>query len=86
MMWVGHEDPVLTVRLYRQARNRPRDPRVAAAMAEVPAKERKAPTPSARSMTGGGRSRRAGGAAAHRGRRRGLGRHDPQDPRRGWLR
>lgn len=27
MMWVGHEDPVLTLRLYRQARNRPRDPR-----------------------------------------------------------
>ena len=43
MMWVGHEDPVLTVRLYRQARNRPRDPRVGAAMAEVPAKERRAP-------------------------------------------
>lgn len=43
MMWVGHEDPVLTLRLYRQARNRPRDPRVAAAMAEVPAKERRAP-------------------------------------------
>jgi hypothetical protein len=31
------------MRLYRQARNRPRDPRVAAAMAEVPAAERKAP-------------------------------------------
>jgi integrase len=43
MMWVGHEDPVLTLRLYRQARNRPHDPRVAAAMAEVPAKERRAP-------------------------------------------
>jgi integrase len=25
MMWVGHEAPVLTLRLYRQARNRPRD-------------------------------------------------------------
>ena len=43
MLWVGHEDPALTLRLYRQARNRPRDPRVAAAMAEVPAAERKAP-------------------------------------------
>jgi integrase len=43
MLWVGHEDPVLTLRLYRQARNRPRDPRVAAAMAEVRAEERKAP-------------------------------------------
>jgi integrase len=43
MMWVGHEDPVLTLRLYRQARNRPRDPRVAAAMAGVPATERRAP-------------------------------------------
>jgi integrase len=43
MMWVGHEDPLLTLRLYRQARNRPRDPRVAAAMAEVPAKERRTP-------------------------------------------
>jgi hypothetical protein len=38
MLWVGHEDPVLTLRLYRQARNRPRDPRVLVAMAEVPAK------------------------------------------------
>jgi integrase len=43
MGWVGHEDPVLTLRLYRQGRNRPRDPRVIAAMAEVPAKERRAP-------------------------------------------
>jgi integrase len=43
MMWVGHEDPVLTLRLYRQARNRPRDPRVVAAIAEVPAKERRVP-------------------------------------------
>jgi integrase len=43
MLWVGHEDPALTMRLYRQARNRPRDPRVAAAMAEVPAAERSAP-------------------------------------------
>jgi integrase len=43
MLWVGHEDPALTLRLYRQARNRPRDPRVAAAMSEVPAAERKAP-------------------------------------------
>jgi integrase len=43
MGWVGDEDPVLTLRLYRQARNRPRDPRVIAAMAEVPAKERRAP-------------------------------------------
>jgi len=43
MMWVGHEDPVLTLRLYRQARNRPRDPRVGAAMAEVPAKQRRPP-------------------------------------------
>jgi integrase len=43
MMWVGHEDPVLTLRLYRQAPNRPRDPRVLAAMAEVPAKERRVP-------------------------------------------
>ena len=43
MMWVGHEDPVLTLRLYRQARNRARDPRVAAAVAEVPAEERRAP-------------------------------------------
>jgi integrase len=41
MLWVGHEDPVLTLRLYRQARNRPRDPRVAAAMAGVSAKERR---------------------------------------------
>jgi integrase len=43
MLWVGHEDPALTLLLYRQARNRPRDPRVAAAMAEVPAEERQAP-------------------------------------------
>jgi integrase len=43
MLWVGHEDPALTMRLYRQARNRPRDPRVAGAMAEVPAAERSAP-------------------------------------------
>jgi hypothetical protein len=43
MTWVGHEDPLLTLRLYRQARNRPRDPRVVAAMAEVPAGERRAP-------------------------------------------
>jgi hypothetical protein len=43
MMWVSHEDPVLTLRLFRQARNRSRDPRVLAAMAEVPAKERRAP-------------------------------------------
>jgi hypothetical protein len=43
MLWVGHEDPALTLRLYRQARNRPRDPRVVAAMAEVPAAQRKAP-------------------------------------------
>ncbi|MEY2477063.1 MAG: Phage integrase family [Actinomycetota bacterium] len=43
MLWVGHEDPALTLRLYRQVRNRPRDPRVAAAMAEVPAAQRKAP-------------------------------------------
>jgi hypothetical protein len=42
MMWVGHEDGALTVRLYRQARNRPRDPRVVAAMGEVPAKTRTA--------------------------------------------
>jgi hypothetical protein len=44
MWWVGHEeeDPVLTLRRYRRARNRPRDPRVSAAMAEVPAKERRA--------------------------------------------
>jgi hypothetical protein len=41
MMWVGHEDPGLTLRLYRQARNRPRDPRVLAAMAEVPARKRR---------------------------------------------
>jgi integrase len=41
MMWVGHEDPGLTLRLYRQARNRPRDPRVLAAMAEVPAGKRR---------------------------------------------
>jgi integrase len=44
MGWVCHEDPVLTLRLYRQARNRPRDPRVIAAMAEVPVKERRAPS------------------------------------------
>jgi integrase len=43
MMWVGHEDPVLTLRLYRQARNRPRDARVITAMGEVPAKERRVP-------------------------------------------
>jgi integrase len=43
MLWVGYEDPGLTLRLYRQARNRPRDPRVAAAMAEVLAAERKVP-------------------------------------------
>jgi integrase len=43
MMWVGHEDPALTLRLYRQARNRPRDRRVVAAMAEVPAKRRMSP-------------------------------------------
>jgi integrase len=42
MMWVGHEDGALTLRLYRQARNRPRDRRVVAAMAEVPAKKRRA--------------------------------------------
>lgn len=42
MLWVGHEDPLLTLRLYRQARNRPRDARVAAAMAAVPAEERRA--------------------------------------------
>lgn len=42
MGWVGHEDPVLTLRQYRRARNRPRDPRVSAAMGEVPAKERRA--------------------------------------------
>jgi integrase len=41
MLWVGHEDPALTLRLYRQARNRPRDPRVIAAMAAVPARKRK---------------------------------------------
>lgn len=42
MLWVGHEDPALTLRLYRQARNRPRDPRVAEAMAEVSARKRRA--------------------------------------------
>jgi integrase len=43
MNWVGHEDAALTLRVYRQARNRPKDPRVIAAMAEVPAAERVAP-------------------------------------------
>jgi len=43
MNWVGHEDAALTLRVYRQARNRPKDPRVIAAMAEVPETERVAP-------------------------------------------
>jgi integrase len=43
MNWVGHEDAALTVRVYRQARNRPKDARVIAAMAEVPEAERAAP-------------------------------------------
>ena len=43
MNWVGHEDAALTLRVYRQARNRPKDPRVLAAMAEVPEAERVAP-------------------------------------------
>lgn len=43
MNWVGHEDAALTLRVYRQARNRPKDPRVIAAMAEVPEAERVTP-------------------------------------------
>jgi integrase len=43
MNWVGHEDAALTLRVYRQARNRPKDQRVLAAMAEVPEAERGAP-------------------------------------------
>jgi hypothetical protein len=43
MNWVGHEDAALTLRVYRQARNRPKDPRVVSAMSEVPAVERGAP-------------------------------------------
>jgi integrase len=43
MNWVGHEDATLTLRVYRQARNRPKDPRVIAATAAVPEAERVAP-------------------------------------------
>ncbi len=43
MNWIGHEDAALTLRVYRQARNRPNDPRVVSAMSEVPAGERSAP-------------------------------------------
>jgi integrase len=40
MGWIGHANAKLTLEVYRRARNRAADPRVKAAMAEVPADER----------------------------------------------
>lgn len=44
MDWAGHEDPGLTLRIYQKARHRPKDPRIVAAMTEVPENERKRPS------------------------------------------